>query len=351
MIDIAMSQSLAVGPHSVRVTLELTVPDRQWTAEGFVRVAFTGGPWSRGVPNINGIPVACLQTAPPVFSSLEWVGNQTPGEWLFHAQMLDWTYRNREAAIANGLRWFGDGTTYAADPITRNFGSGSISFHRGGHLVVYIPGTTMTSQLLAQGSYFLQGPVQTGILSGGSMPLWADGVIQALHHALSLNASPDRVLFVGHSMGGAVSLLASAYLKRRGVPVIDALTFGTPKPGDGLCAQECRDAMRSLVQLANIGDPIPYLMLRKQDAPAWLFNVALWGVNWQEWRDCGAWHSIAEDGTISPGALGAGDVAELWALVKRIADGQTWLAPEAHYMPTYVERLRRAVGREDAGDF
>lgn len=66
----------------------------------------------------------------------------------------------------------------------------------------------------------------------------------------------DRPLtLTGHSMGGAIAILAAAYLRAGGVPVAGVVTFGAPRAG-GALVQHLLSAV-PVRQFRHAGDPVP----------------------------------------------------------------------------------------------
>lgn len=76
----------------------------------------------------------------------------------------------------------------------------------------------------------------------------------------SLQASDAaRVIFTGHSRGGAIATLAACYAKAlQGKRRIELVTFGAPKPGDkNFRNQECKNLR--IARFVNSFDPVPGL--------------------------------------------------------------------------------------------
>ena len=74
-------------------------------------------------------------------------------------------------------------------------------------------------------------------------------------------ASCDRPLWItGHSLGGALALLAAWLFKRRFVPVHEVCTFGAPMIGDReACAAFDREFAGRIFRYVNGRDPVPKL--------------------------------------------------------------------------------------------
>jgi alpha-beta hydrolase superfamily lysophospholipase len=74
---------------------------------------------------------------------------------------------------------------------------------------------------------------------------------------------PSHVTFCGHSLGGAIAMLAAAYygnLSNNNIGVA-CHTFGAPKVGDGAFMEWLDDGVEDLVNLVNDGDIVPALPL------------------------------------------------------------------------------------------
>ncbi|KAG2485961.1 hypothetical protein HYH03_015404 [Edaphochlamys debaryana] len=78
-------------------------------------------------------------------------------------------------------------------------------------------------------------------------------------------AGGARLWVLGHSLGGAVALMAGAYLDRNaGISATGIITFGCPRVGDS--TWEAAYRLHDVTQrLENAGDPVPSLPL----GPAW----------------------------------------------------------------------------------
>jgi pimeloyl-ACP methyl ester carboxylesterase len=85
-------------------------------------------------------------------------------------------------------------------------------------------------------------------------PALADAVEQEL-------ASRDRPLWItGHSLGGALALLAAWLFKRRFVPVHEVCTFGAPMIGNrAACTAFDREFAGRIFRYVNGRDPVPKL--------------------------------------------------------------------------------------------
>jgi len=90
-----------------------------------------------------------------------------------------------------------------------------------------------------------------------------------------VSSHPDYALtLVGHSLGGAVALLAALELHKRGMPPATVTTFGEPKVGNkGFVALV--DAM--LVSGPDASGPSTYRRLTHVDDPVPLLPLTEWG--------------------------------------------------------------------------
>jgi hypothetical protein len=72
-------------------------------------------------------------------------------------------------------------------------------------------------------------------------------------------ANPDyRIVATGHSLGGAVSSIAAAYLRKLSLPV-DIYNYGSPRVGNGKFAQFVTDQAGFEFRVTHVDDPVPRL--------------------------------------------------------------------------------------------
>lgn len=64
----------------------------------------------------------------------------------------------------------------------------------------------------------------------------------------------------GHSLGGALALLAAWHLQRQFIPLHEVVTFGAPMVGNAVAAQAFqREFPGKIFRYVNIDDPVPLL--------------------------------------------------------------------------------------------
>ncbi|KAK3378430.1 Alpha/Beta hydrolase protein [Podospora didyma] len=104
--------------------------------------------------------------------------------------------------------------------------------------------------------------VHTGFLAA-----WNEISPQVLAGAkAAVKANPSyKVIVTGHSLGGAVGTLATAYLRKAGIPVAELITFGSPRVGNSAFAKFVTDQPGAEYRLTHAEDPVPRL-------PPILFN-------------------------------------------------------------------------------
>ena len=96
-----------------------------------------------------------------------------------------------------------------------------------------------------------------------AVPVWRDGVGYCHRGFLDgallvlpwLRGLQPGLTLTGHSMGGAIAILAAALLRTGGVPVAGVVTFGAPRAGGAVCQHLLRDV--PVRQFRHAGDPVP----------------------------------------------------------------------------------------------
>ncbi|ODA79142.1 hypothetical protein RJ55_04734 [Drechmeria coniospora] len=82
-------------------------------------------------------------------------------------------------------------------------------------------------------------------------------VTQGIQDALEENPS-YKIIITGHSLGGAVATIATAYLRRSGI-VADVYTFGTPRVGNSHFADFMTTSHGGQWRVTHRDDPVPRL--------------------------------------------------------------------------------------------
>jgi len=222
-------------------------------------------------------------------------------------------------------------------------GYGLITLPQGAIMVV--SGTTQLSQWLEQ--VLENGLVDWTTAPGGPLPVAsmtsyntnANRVLAALNPTIP---NDDQVLFVGHSMGGAVAQLCHYWCsKSTGNVRTDSrcVSFSAPKPGDA----RLRDAMRKGPQvfrrLQIEGDFVPIL-----PPDLGIFNLAVpaplqpVSTNWSRYKQPGQAYYVRADGTVTPGEEPFLPLLVTGAVVA-VAAGNPLAPVNAHMPRTYTERL------------
>lgn len=153
---------------------------------------------------------------------------------------------------------------------------------------------------------------------------------QAVEQALDQHERPLWV--TGHSLGGAIALLAAWRLQRQMIPVHEVVTFGAPMIGNADAARAFeRELPRKIFRYVDIEDPVPLLPTVSLVANAYahcLNEVRLQGPNPR-----GFAQALGDLGrTTMDGLLSASLVDELWNLLQQRI--------QSHLIPNYQDRLR-----------
>jgi triacylglycerol lipase len=147
------------------------------------------------------------------------------------------------------------------------------------HLVVAFRGTEAPTSIEGLKDWLLTDAVNllimpkddlgTDFAAAGVGTRWHQGFIRALHEVWEpvLTAvqaerkKSDRPLWVtGHSLGGALALMAAWRFKRKFVPVHQVYTFGAPMVGDvEASAAIDREFGKKIYRFVNDQDPVPRL--------------------------------------------------------------------------------------------
>ena len=96
-----------------------------------------------------------------------------------------------------------------------------------------------------------------------AVPVWRDGVGYCHRGFLDgallvlpwLRGLPPGLTLTGHSMGGAIAILAAALLRAADVPVAGVVTFGAPRAGGAVVKHLLADI--PVRQFRHAGDPVP----------------------------------------------------------------------------------------------
>lgn len=143
----------------------------------------------------------------------------------------------------------------------------------------------------------------------------------------------ERPLWVtGHSLGGALALLAAWRFQRRFIPVHEVVTFGAPMVGNAPAATAFeQDFAGRIFRYVDIEDPVPLLPTMSLVANAYAHcrdEIRLQGPDPSAFAQAmGRLGSRALEGVLT-----ASLIDEVWHLIQRRVD--------AHLIPNYQRRLQ-----------
>jgi len=159
--------------------------------------------------------------------------------------------------------------------------------------------------------------------------IW-DPLHSAVREALE---AKDRPLWItGHSLGGAIALLAAWRFQQQFIPVHEVMTFGAPMIGNAAAAQAFeREFPNRIFRYVDVEDPVPLLPTVSLVANTYrhcLNEIRLQGPSAQSVVE--ALEKVAR--VAVEGLLTASVADEVWGLLRqRIA---------AHLIPNYQNRLQ-----------
>lgn len=197
-------------------------------------------------------------------------------------------------------------------------------------IIVAFRGTSEIKDWLTD-ARFVRTTVACGEVHSGFWAAWS-GVRKPLFDLVWDQAltTGKPVLFTGHSLGGALALIAAKYFEVRGMPNVHGVyTFGAPRVGD---KEFCRNydkfngpifSLRERTfQIVAQGDPVP------------LVPTLLMG-----YRDCGHEIFIRNDGAVQTDPfIGAEIFADVLGAVGRWREHRLGLLPN-HFIAHYDARI------------
>lgn len=163
-------------------------------------------------------------------------------------------------------------------------------------------------------------------------------------------AVPDdqQILYVGHSMGGAVALVLHALNEDESSDRVASrcLTFAAPKPGDQRLANRCRSSAQVFRRFQLDGDFVPALPpdlgIINMAVPAPFAAVS---GNWANFKAPRSPWTVSNTGVIGPAAEPFLPLLIVAATLTAAAGNP--LAPVAlHLMKSYADRFRGAYGAQ-----
>ena len=159
--------------------------------------------------------------------------------------------------------------------------------------------------------------------------IWAP-LAQAVQERMDASERPLWV--TGHSLGGAIALLAAWRFQRAFIPVREVMTFEAPMIGNAVAARAFERAFPNrILRYVDIEDPVP--LLPTVSLVANVYAHCLTEVRLQGPEPSAFARALGELGrTAVEGVLTLSLTDELWALVRR--------GIHAHLIPTDQRRLR-----------
>jgi hypothetical protein len=282
-------------------------------------------------------PAACV--IPTLVDNFGWASTiyrcQVQGWWCQRLIELNNGFEGQAVATMR-TRFTGATVTYW---LGERFLPSIITVVHPDYLIAVFNTSQDAQQIFEQAIQLQSAPLDVG--GFGTIQLWATQAQRAFTRlAMDGGGNVQPCLFVGHSYGGAVSLVASAFI-RLAFPerVVRYLAFGAPKPGDirlqrllGLPTRGCL--------LANDDDAVPALpptgdaLLALQAVAPWLGrNFALWETSRETWQQL-------PDGTIRENTYNMITSQRLFDILQTART--TGRLPDfaAHLLPEYLRRIR-----------
>lgn len=165
-----------------------------------------------------------------------------------------------------------------------------------------------------------------GQVHAGFAAAWAEVREAVLAKAAAAACEGKPLLLAGHSLGGALAVLAAAELTARGIPVAAVHTFGAPRPGDAAFAAAWTVPTERWV---NHQDPVPLLP-------------------WSGFFSAGYQH-VGRLNYLSAAGEVATD-ASLWGRFRDQLSGLTSV-PGANLQAKFAELLRARIADHDIGAY
>ncbi len=191
-----------------------------------------------------------------------------------------------------------------------------------------------------------EGEIGTDFAAAGVGARFHRGFMEALHAIweplfAAVNKAVeagDRPLWVtGHSLGGALAVLASWRLQRNFVPVHEVVTFGSPMIGNDTAARALeKEFAGKIYRFVNLEDPVPLLPTISLVANTYAHcqsEVSLAAVA----AVASALETLQQSaGTVADQLLESTQIERLWQAVQgRIS---------AHFIDHYQERVKQKCG-------
>lgn len=214
--------------------------------------------------------------------------------------------------------------------------------------IVVVSGTTSLGQWISQiFSSALQplGDYGWGLLKPGTQAIY-NVAAHAIYTALGpLVPNDQQILFVGHSMGGAVAQVLHALTSTEDAPRVPSrcVTFGSPKPGDSRLSNTMRNGAQVHRRFLLEGDFIPALPpnlgLLRAAAPAAFQAVS---GSWDNYRQPAVPYYVRASGSLDVQAEPFLPLLMIGAMVAASV-GLPIEAPALHLMRRMTERLEAAM--------
>jgi predicted lipase len=173
--------------------------------------------------------------------------------------------------------------------------------------------------LLLQQSNGDRCEVHTGFLSA-----YESIIADLTAHLREIVVSNRPVIVTGHSLGGALAILAALELKRHGFNITQVYTFGQPRVGNKAFAAMYNAVLKdSTFALVNEGDPVPLL-------PPLLNG----------YRDCGTEIFLRKSGgTLIDPFIGFELFVDIFGAIQSWRNYRLGLLPN-HFLNTYKSRIQ-----------
>lgn len=342
MQDVFASVTVDVDPghHVLRFTGD-TIDGRYHTGAFFELFSAFDPPFQEDTRSfIDGFDARCFLPATPAHGTRPFVPDLfNVLHMLRLAEVLDLQYTDTPGAILKLVEFLGSSPVCTGVANGAGVIPGTIIAVRPDLTVVVISGTSNYFQLATQCVFAASGPVDVGPYNTNRT--WHLASLAIAERLTASGADPNgRILFVGHSYGGAVATLLAADCHRfNATRVVECLTFGAPKPGDRRLT-ELIAGMR-LVRVASAGDPVPGL------PPAYVQVLAFLGslpagllANWVQLVQPPGQLVLAQAGGLSDSDMPTIDLYQIALAVTDAILDVPLPFPFPHAISEYVRRLR-----------
>ncbi|RYP68134.1 hypothetical protein DL771_006876 [Monosporascus sp. 5C6A] len=190
----------------------------------------------------------------------------------FYAQYAAVGYCNAEVPVGSTVACSNDAcpeVTKAGATVLATFGGiltdiqGFISVDDTNELIVASFGGSISIRNWIADLVFIQVPcdlVKNCALHAGFATAWAeidDKVLAGIKAAKAANPS-YKIIFTGHSLGGAVATIGAGYIRDKGYD-IDIYSYGSPRPGNNAFVKHVTEQAGLEYRITHLSDPVPRL--------------------------------------------------------------------------------------------